>query len=77
ERQEAASKQKPSQSSSMGGVVLRNKPSASPHVINRHSTGSYIGRYLNGFSGQDLEGRGMPEGACAAFHSGCGDRLYA
>ncbi|NXP72579.1 PLCH1 phosphodiesterase, partial [Ramphastos sulfuratus] len=77
ERQEAASKQKPSHSSSIAGVVLRNKPSASPHVINRHSTGSYIGRYLNGFSGQDLEGRGMPEGACAAFHSGCGDRLYA
>ncbi|NXG49856.1 PLCH1 phosphodiesterase, partial [Psilopogon haemacephalus] len=77
ERQEAASKQKPPHSSSIAGVVLRNKPSASPHVINRHSTGSYIGRYLNGFSGQDLEGRGMPEGACTAFHSGCGDRLYS
>ncbi|XP_064020857.1 1-phosphatidylinositol 4,5-bisphosphate phosphodiesterase eta-1 isoform X2 [Pogoniulus pusillus] len=76
ERQEAASKQKP-HSSSTAGVVLRDKPSASPHLINRHSTGSYIARYLNGFSGQGLEGRGMPEGACAAFHASCGDRLHA
>uniref|UniRef100_A0A8B9CUF5 Phosphoinositide phospholipase C n=1 Tax=Anser brachyrhynchus TaxID=132585 RepID=A0A8B9CUF5_9AVES len=42
ERQEAASKQRSSHTSSIAGVVLRNKPSASPHVINRHSTGSYI-----------------------------------
>ncbi|XP_074768071.1 1-phosphatidylinositol 4,5-bisphosphate phosphodiesterase eta-1 isoform X7 [Athene noctua] len=77
ERQEAASKQKPSNTSSTAGVVLRNKPSASPHVINRHSTGSYIGRYLNGFPGEDAEGRGIPEGACAALHYGCADRFYA
>ncbi|NXL58497.1 PLCH1 phosphodiesterase, partial [Chordeiles acutipennis] len=77
ERQEAASKQKSSNTSSLAGVVLRNKPSASPHVINRHSTGSYIARYLNGFPGEDVEGRGIPEGACAALHYGCSDQLYA
>ncbi|NXJ76471.1 PLCH1 phosphodiesterase, partial [Trogon melanurus] len=76
ERQEAASKQKSCNTSSVAGVVLRNKPSASPHVINRHSTGSYIARYLNGFPGEAVEGRGMPEGACAALHYGCSDRLY-
>ncbi|KAM4659801.1 1-phosphatidylinositol 4,5-bisphosphate phosphodiesterase eta-1 isoform 2-T2 [Amazona ochrocephala] len=76
ERQEAASKQKPSNTSSVAGVILRNKPSASPHVINRHSTGSYIARYLHGFPGEDVEGRGMPEGACAALHYGCSDQLY-
>ncbi|NWQ80006.1 PLCH1 phosphodiesterase, partial [Columbina picui] len=75
ERQEAASKHRAPNSSSVAGVVLRNKPSASPHVINRHSTGSYIARYLNGFPGEAVEGRGMPEGACAALHYGCGDRL--
>ncbi|XP_075274549.1 1-phosphatidylinositol 4,5-bisphosphate phosphodiesterase eta-1 isoform X2 [Opisthocomus hoazin] len=77
ERQEAASKQKSSNTSSIAGVVLRNKPAASPHVINRHSTGSYIARYLNGFPGEDGEGRGIPEGACAALHYGCSDQLYA
>ncbi|XP_071608966.1 1-phosphatidylinositol 4,5-bisphosphate phosphodiesterase eta-1 isoform X4 [Heliangelus exortis] len=79
ERQEAASKQKPSNPSSVAGVILRNKPSASPHLINRHSTGSYIGRYLSSFPGGQVgvEGRGIPEGACAALHYGCGDRLYA
>ncbi|PKU32274.1 1-phosphatidylinositol -bisphosphate phosphodiesterase eta-1 [Limosa lapponica baueri] len=76
ERQEAASKQKSSNTSSIAGVVLRNKPSASPHVVNRHSTGSYIARYLNGFPGEDVEGRGIPEGACAALHYGCSDQLY-
>lgn len=76
ERQEAASKQKYSNTSSIAGVVLRNKPSASPHVINRHSTGSYIARYLNGFPGEDVEGRGIPEGACAALYYGCSDQLY-
>ncbi|NWW86810.1 PLCH1 phosphodiesterase, partial [Rhynochetos jubatus] len=76
ERQEAASKQKSSNTSSVAGVVLRNKPSASPHVVNRHSTGSYIARYLNGFPGEDVEGRGIPEGACAALHYGCSDQLY-
>ncbi|XP_069721284.1 1-phosphatidylinositol 4,5-bisphosphate phosphodiesterase eta-1 isoform X2 [Phaenicophaeus curvirostris] len=76
ERQEAASKQKCSNTSSVAGVVLRNKPVASPHVINRHSTGSYIARYLNGFPGEDMEGRGIPEGACAALHYSCSDQLY-
>ncbi|NWS68132.1 PLCH1 phosphodiesterase, partial [Crotophaga sulcirostris] len=76
ERQEAASKQKPN-TSSIAGVVLRNKPSTSPHVINRHSTGSYIAGCLNGFPGEDMEGRGIPEGACAALHYGCSDQLYA
>ncbi|NXD82961.1 PLCH1 phosphodiesterase, partial [Halcyon senegalensis] len=77
ERQEAASKQKPGSAGSAAGVVLRSKPSASPHLINRHSTGSYIARYLNGFPGEAVEGRGIPEGACAAWHYGCGDPLYA
>ncbi|NWY59714.1 PLCH1 phosphodiesterase, partial [Chionis minor] len=77
ERQEAASKQKSSHTSSIAGVVLRNKPSASPHIINRHSTGSYIARYLNGFPGEEAEARGIPEGACAALHYGCSDRVYA
>ncbi|XP_008933974.1 PREDICTED: 1-phosphatidylinositol 4,5-bisphosphate phosphodiesterase eta-1 [Merops nubicus] len=76
ERQEAASKQKPSSASGVAGVVLRNKPSASPHLVNRHSTGSYIGRRLNGFPGGQVEGRGMPEGACAVLHHGCGDRPH-
>ncbi|XP_051482847.1 1-phosphatidylinositol 4,5-bisphosphate phosphodiesterase eta-1 isoform X2 [Apus apus] len=76
ERQEAASKHRPPGTGSLAGVVLRNKPSASPHIINRHSTGSYISRYLNGFPGGDVEGRGIPEGACAALHYGCGDRLH-
>ncbi|NXS54201.1 PLCH1 phosphodiesterase, partial [Brachypteracias leptosomus] len=76
ERQEAASKQRAPPSSSIAGVVLRNKPSAPPHVVNRHSTGSYIARYLNGFPGEDVEGRGIPEGACAALHYGCSDQLY-
>ncbi|KAM6304778.1 1-phosphatidylinositol 4,5-bisphosphate phosphodiesterase eta-1 isoform 2-T2 [Aegotheles albertisi] len=77
ERQEAASKQRAANTGGIAGVVLRNKPSASPHLINRHSTGSYIGRYLNGFPGEDVESRGLPEGACAALHYGCSDRLYA
>ncbi|XP_053930861.1 1-phosphatidylinositol 4,5-bisphosphate phosphodiesterase eta-1 isoform X4 [Cuculus canorus] len=76
ERQEAATKQKCPNTNSVAGVVLRNKPMASPHVINRHSTGSYIARYLNGFPGEDMEGRGIPEGACAALHYGCRDQLY-
>ncbi|NXH20516.1 PLCH1 phosphodiesterase, partial [Bucco capensis] len=76
ERQEAASKQKTSNTSSIAGVVLRNKPSASPHLINRHSTGSYIARYLSGFPGEEgTESRGMPEGACTALRYGCSDHL--
>ncbi|XP_032643296.1 1-phosphatidylinositol 4,5-bisphosphate phosphodiesterase eta-1 [Chelonoidis abingdonii] len=75
ERQEA-NKQKLSNASSIAGVVLRNKPSVSAHIINRHSTGSYIARYLNDFSGEDLEGRGVPEGACTALRYGCNDQFY-
>ncbi|NXC47855.1 PLCH1 phosphodiesterase, partial [Penelope pileata] len=71
ERQEA-SKQRPSNGGNIAGVVLRSRPSASPHVVNRHSTGSYIARYLGGFPGE--EGRGLPEGACTAWHRGCGER---
>uniref|UniRef100_A0A8C3P9P1 Phosphoinositide phospholipase C n=1 Tax=Chrysemys picta bellii TaxID=8478 RepID=A0A8C3P9P1_CHRPI len=74
ERQEA-NKQKLSNASSIAGVVLRNKPSVSAHVINRHSTGSYIARYLNDFSGEDLEGRGVPEGACTSLRYGCNDQF--
>uniref|UniRef100_A0A452HED9 Phosphoinositide phospholipase C n=2 Tax=Gopherus agassizii TaxID=38772 RepID=A0A452HED9_9SAUR len=74
ERQEA-NKQKLSNASSIAGVVLRNKPSVSAHVINRHSTGSYIARYLNDFSGEDLESRGVPEGACTALRYGCNDQF--
>lgn len=77
ERQEAATKHRSSHTSSIAGVVLRNKPSVSPHVINRHSTGSYIARYLSSFPGEDVEGRGIPEGACAALHYGCSDQLCA
>lgn len=75
ERQEA-NKQKLSNASSNIGVVLRNKPSVSPHVINRHSTGSYIASYLNNFSAEDLEGRGVPEGACTSLRYGYNDRFY-
>ncbi|CAM4598450.1 unnamed protein product [Lepidochelys olivacea] len=74
ERQEA-NKQKLSNASSIAGVVLRNKPSVSAHVINRHSTGSYIARYLNDFSGEDLEGRGVPEGACTSLRYGGNDQF--
>ncbi|XP_025009542.2 1-phosphatidylinositol 4,5-bisphosphate phosphodiesterase eta-1 isoform X5 [Gallus gallus] len=76
ERQEA-SKQKSSTAGSIAGVVLRNKPSASPHVVNRHSTGSYIARYLGSFPEEAAEGRGRPEGTCAAWHRGCAERLCA
>ncbi|XP_019388169.1 PREDICTED: 1-phosphatidylinositol 4,5-bisphosphate phosphodiesterase eta-1 isoform X2 [Crocodylus porosus] len=75
ERQEA-NKQKLSNASSIAGVVLRNKPSASPHVINRHSTGSYIARYLNNFNQEDVEGRGIPEGACTSLRYGFNDQFY-
>ncbi|CAM4621639.1 unnamed protein product [Caretta caretta] len=74
ERQEA-NKQKLSNASSIARVVLRNKPSVSAHVINRHSTGSYIARYLNDFSGEDLEGRGVPEGACTSLRYGGNDQF--
>ncbi|XP_031459520.1 1-phosphatidylinositol 4,5-bisphosphate phosphodiesterase eta-1 isoform X2 [Phasianus colchicus] len=76
ERQEA-SKQKSSNADSIAGVVLRNKPSGSPHVVNRHSTGSYIARYLGSFPEEAAEGRGRPEGTCAAWHHGCAEPLCA
>ncbi|XP_015727715.1 1-phosphatidylinositol 4,5-bisphosphate phosphodiesterase eta-1 isoform X5 [Coturnix japonica] len=76
ERQEA-SKQKSSNTGSIAGVVLRNKPSVSPHVVNRHSTGSYIARYLGSFPEEAVEGRGLPEGTCAAWQQGCAERLCA
>ncbi|XP_072200342.1 1-phosphatidylinositol 4,5-bisphosphate phosphodiesterase eta-1 isoform X4 [Excalfactoria chinensis] len=76
ERQEA-SKQKSSNTGSIAGVVLRNKPSVSPHVVNRHSTGSYIARYLGSFPEEAAEGRGLPEGTCAAWQQGCAERLCA
>ncbi|XP_042677101.1 1-phosphatidylinositol 4,5-bisphosphate phosphodiesterase eta-1 isoform X1 [Centrocercus urophasianus] len=76
ERQEA-SKQKSSNAGSIAGVVLRNKPSGSPHVVNRHSTGSYIARYLGSFPEEAAEGRGRPEGTCAAWHHGCTEPLCA
>ncbi|XP_061915967.1 1-phosphatidylinositol 4,5-bisphosphate phosphodiesterase eta-1 isoform X3 [Entelurus aequoreus] len=54
---------------SMGGVVLRNKPALQNPTINRHSTGSYIAGYLG-----QLEDRGLPEGACTSLHYGNGDQ---
>ncbi|NWX36441.1 PLCH1 phosphodiesterase, partial [Notiomystis cincta] len=74
ERLEAAGKPRPGDGSGVAGVVLRNKAAASPHAVNRHSTGSYIARYLHGCPG---ERRGVPEGACSALQHGCGDRLCA
>ncbi|XP_058699943.1 1-phosphatidylinositol 4,5-bisphosphate phosphodiesterase eta-1 [Poecile atricapillus] len=68
ERQEAAGKQRPC-GSGLPGVVLRNK-APGPPAANRHSTGSYIGRYLHGCPG---ERRGVPEGACSALQHGCGE----
>lgn len=76
ERQEANRQKLSNASSNIKGVVLRNKPSVSPHVINRHSTGSYIASYLNNFSAEDLEGRGVPEGACTSLRYGHSDRFY-
>ncbi|KAL7990934.1 hypothetical protein Chor_014364, partial [Crotalus horridus] len=75
ERQEA-NKQKPSNvSSNVAGIVLRNKPPVPPHIINRHSTGSYIASYLDNFNTEDLERRGVPEGACSSLHLGYSDRF--
>ncbi|XP_027731745.1 1-phosphatidylinositol 4,5-bisphosphate phosphodiesterase eta-1 isoform X1 [Vombatus ursinus] len=69
ERQEAG-KQRSLASSSVGGVVLRNKSTVSAQVVNRHSTGSYIAGYL-----KNLEGRGIPEGACASLFNGYVDQF--
>nr|XP_046245310.1 1-phosphatidylinositol 4,5-bisphosphate phosphodiesterase eta-1 isoform X2 [Scatophagus argus] len=53
---------------SIGGVVLRNKPASQNPSANRHSTGSYIAGYLG-----QLEDRGLPEGACTSLRYGNGD----
>ncbi|KAM7412957.1 hypothetical protein PAMA_020374 [Pampus argenteus] len=53
---------------SIGGVVLRNKPASQNPPANRHSTGSYIAGYLG-----QLEDRGLPEGACTSLRCGNGD----
>ncbi|XP_036005508.1 1-phosphatidylinositol 4,5-bisphosphate phosphodiesterase eta-1 isoform X3 [Fundulus heteroclitus] len=69
ERQQEALKARPgvviSSGDSIGGVVRRNKPSLQNQPPNRHSTGSYIAGYLD-----ELEDRGLPEGACTSVHYG-------
>ncbi|XP_046955722.1 1-phosphatidylinositol 4,5-bisphosphate phosphodiesterase eta-1 isoform X2 [Lynx rufus] len=74
EKQEA-SKQKGVNPSHAGGVVLRNKPSAPLPAGNRHSTGSYIAGYLRSTKAGGPEGRGIPEGACAALRPGYVDQF--
>ncbi|XP_008423278.1 1-phosphatidylinositol 4,5-bisphosphate phosphodiesterase eta-1 isoform X1 [Poecilia reticulata] len=69
ERQQEALKARPgvaiSNGDSVGGVVWRNKPSLQNQPPNRHSTGSYIAGYLD-----ELEDRGLPEGACTSVRYG-------
>ncbi|NXR34713.1 PLCH1 phosphodiesterase, partial [Zosterops hypoxanthus] len=69
ERQEAAGRPRPCPA--VPGVMLRSK-AGGPPAANRHSTGSYIARYLHGCP---AERRGVPEGACAALvqQHGCGE----
>ncbi|XP_038002179.1 1-phosphatidylinositol 4,5-bisphosphate phosphodiesterase eta-1 isoform X4 [Motacilla alba alba] len=67
ERQEAAGKPRPCGGGAVPGVVLRSKAAGPPLAANRHSTGSYIGRYLHGCP---AERRGVPEGACSALRCG-------
>uniref|UniRef100_A0A8C2NFR5 Phosphoinositide phospholipase C n=1 Tax=Capra hircus TaxID=9925 RepID=A0A8C2NFR5_CAPHI len=74
EKQEA-NRQKSVNPSTVGGVVLRSKPCAPAPTGNRHSTGSYIAGYLRSAKGGSMEGRGIPEGACAALRSGHADRF--
>ncbi|XP_077606226.1 1-phosphatidylinositol 4,5-bisphosphate phosphodiesterase eta-1 [Crocuta crocuta] len=74
EKQEA-NKQKGVNPSHVGGVVLRNKPSAPLPAGNRHSTGSYIAGYLRSTKAGAPEGRGIPEGACAALRPGYVDQF--
>ncbi|XP_005874477.1 PREDICTED: 1-phosphatidylinositol 4,5-bisphosphate phosphodiesterase eta-1 isoform X1 [Myotis brandtii] len=74
EKQEA-NKQKGVNPAHVGGVVLRNKPTAPAPAGNRHSTGSYIAGYLSNAKGSGVEGRGIPEGACTALHAGHTDQL--
>ncbi|XP_039930543.1 1-phosphatidylinositol 4,5-bisphosphate phosphodiesterase eta-1 isoform X1 [Hirundo rustica] len=68
ERQEAAGRPRAGLGG-VPGVVLRSK-AAGPPAANRHSTGSYIARYLHGCP---AERRGVPEGACNALRHGCGE----
>ncbi|XP_053161578.1 1-phosphatidylinositol 4,5-bisphosphate phosphodiesterase eta-1-like isoform X2 [Hemicordylus capensis] len=77
ERQEASKQKLSNASGNVTGVVFRNKPSVSPHIINRHSTGSYISSYLDNFNADDLEGRGVPEGACTTLRYGYNDQFYS
>ncbi|XP_036393502.1 uncharacterized protein LOC118783656 [Megalops cyprinoides] len=72
ERQQEAGKPRLSGAPcSATGVVLRNKPAAQNPPANRHSTGSYIAGYLN-----QLEDRGLPEGACTTLHYSYRDYCY-
>ncbi|KAM6443094.1 1-phosphatidylinositol 4,5-bisphosphate phosphodiesterase eta-1 isoform 3-T4 [Liasis olivaceus] len=75
ERQEANRQKLSNVSSNVTGIVLRNKPPVLPHIINRHSTGSYIASYLDNFNTDDLERRGVPEGACSSLRLGYSDRF--
>ncbi|XP_060690142.1 1-phosphatidylinositol 4,5-bisphosphate phosphodiesterase eta-1 [Hemiscyllium ocellatum] len=58
------------------GVVLRNKPPVQRHIVNRHSTGSYIAGYMNQFKEEGLERRGIPEGSCSTLHHRYLDNFY-
>ncbi|XP_035478412.1 1-phosphatidylinositol 4,5-bisphosphate phosphodiesterase eta-1 isoform X3 [Scophthalmus maximus] len=72
ERQQEALKPRPgvviNSTTSIGGVVFRNKPASQNPPANRHSTGSYIVGYLD-----QMEDRGLPEGACTSLRYGNGD----
>ncbi|KAK2847750.1 hypothetical protein Q7C36_009432 [Tachysurus vachellii] len=73
ERQQEALKLRPAGVSS--DVVLRNKTvSAQNPYSNRHSTGSYIGGYLEQAG---LEDRGLPEGSCRKLCYSYHDQSYA
>ncbi|XP_024132894.1 1-phosphatidylinositol 4,5-bisphosphate phosphodiesterase eta-1 isoform X1 [Oryzias melastigma] len=72
ERQQEAMKSQPEVvnggTASIGGVVLRNKPTSQNLSTNRHSTGSYIAGYLD-----ELDDRGLPEGTCTFLRYSSGD----
>ncbi|KAJ8280484.1 hypothetical protein GJAV_G00055130 [Gymnothorax javanicus] len=70
-QQEACKPQHCDYPCSTAGVVLRNKHAARNHTANRHSTGSYITGYLD-----QVEDRGLPEGACAALNYSYRDHGY-
>nr|XP_034989549.1 1-phosphatidylinositol 4,5-bisphosphate phosphodiesterase eta-1 isoform X2 [Zootoca vivipara] len=76
ERQEANKQKLSNASSNVADVVLRNKPLVPPHIINRHSTGSYIASYLDNFNTDNLVDRGVPEGACTSLRYAYHDRFY-